>query len=375
MQKKLLGLVCASVLVIILIAGLWPFHSPKSQVTWLSNGDGLHFGKYGVMLGPEAPNSSALRDGAACSVEIWLQPDHGDTGGTVLAFYARESHSVPFSVHQSIDDLLFQRVTVDQRRRVSTKLYIEHAFRKSQQLFVTITSNAQGATVYVNGVLVRTSPRFGLSSKDLTGQLVVGNHPMVENGWQGQLRGLAIYDRELTSAQVMQHYNAWTTNQNAEIGNEGPVALYLLNERRGDVVHSQMNSGRDLRIPERFVVLQPPFLKLPWDEFRPSLDYCTDLLINIGGFVPLGFFFCAYFTSVRRLNRAVLITIVLGGVVSFTIEVLQSFLPTRDSGITDIITNTLGTGIGAMFYASEWVQSLCATIGLGGPRRRVCKSI
>ncbi len=147
---------------------------------------------------------------------------------------------------------------------------------------------------------------------------------------------------------------------NAEIKNEGPVVLYLFNEGMGDVVHDQMNSGADLHIPENYFVLHAPFLETPWDEFQPSWSYCKNVLINVSGFVPLGFFFCAYFSLVRRLDRAVLATIVLGGVVSVTIEVLQAFLPTRDSGMTDIITNTLGTGIGAMLCNCKPVQLLLA---------------
>jgi VanZ family protein len=252
------------------------------------------------------------------------------------------------------------------RGRPKAKLYIAHLFRKGKQLFVTITSSPQGTVVYVNGVLVRTSPQFGLTSKDLTGQLVAGNHPLADDGWQGQLRGLAIYDRELTAGEVSQHYDAWTTNQTAEIRNEGPVALYLFNERMGKVVHNLMNSGAELHIPEHYFVLRAPFLERPWHEFNPSWSYCKNVLINIGGFVPLGFFFCAYFTSVRRFDRAALATFVLGGVVSLTIEVLQTFLPTRDSGMTDLITNTLGTGIGTALYSSASVQAIFATVGLGG---------
>src|ERR1700678_3000150 len=241
MQKRVLGLLCAVVLSIILTAGLWPFHAPKNQVSWLSNGSGLHFGEYGVILSPGASSFAGSKAGTPCSLEIWLQPDHSDIGGTILAFYSPASREVAFSVHQSIDDLLLQRVTIYQRRLMKSRFYIGHVFRKNEQLFVTINSIAQGTAVYLDGALVRTFPRLGLSSEDLTSQLFVGNHPLSDDGWQGQLRGLAIYNRALTGAQVLQDYHAWTTNQNAEIKNEGPIALYLFNEGSGTMGHNQMN--------------------------------------------------------------------------------------------------------------------------------------
>jgi VanZ family protein len=72
-----------------------------------------------------------------------------------------------------------------------------------------------------------------------------------------------------------------------------------------------------------------------------------------------------YWSSVWRIRRATLVTILLGGAVSATIEVLQAYLPTRDSGMTDIITNTLGTGLGALLCASRPTQLVLARIGMG----------
>jgi hypothetical protein len=231
------------------------------------------------------------------------------------------------------------------------------------------TSSVHGTAVYVNGILAGTHLRFGLSSKDLTGQLVVGNHPWAGNGWEGQLSGLAIYNRELTPAEVLRHYVSWTTNRQDKMKNEDPVALYLCNEGKGNVLHNQMYSGNDLHISQRYSVRHAPFLELPWDEIEPTWGYCKNVLINIGGFAPFGFFFCAYFSSVRRLEHAVLATVVLGGVLSFVIEVLQAFLPTRDSGMTDIITNTLGTAIGAILCDCKSVQAQFAIVGVGGQRQ------
>jgi hypothetical protein len=365
MQRRGIGFLCASVLACILIAGLWPFHAPKNQVSWLINGRGLHFGRYGLILGSKERTLAGLRDATSFSLEIMLRPDRTDTGGTLLAFYSPENRLVALSLHQSLDDLLLRRVSEYQQRRVKTKWYIEHVFSANKEVFVTITSGSKGAAVYVNGRLTRTSLRFGLSSNDVTGRLVVGSNPAADTGWQGQLRGLAIYNRDLTPAEVLQHYGDWTMNRQEEIKNEVPAALYLFNEGMGNIVRNQMDSEGDLYIPEYYFVLNEPFLKVPWDEFDSSWAYYKNVLINIGGFIPLGFFFCAYFSSVRRLDRAVIATIVFGAVVSFTIEVLQAFLPSRDSGITDIITNTLGTSIGALLYACEPIRALLGTIGLG----------
>ena len=299
---------------------------------------------------------AGLKDGISCSVEIWVQPARIDTGGTILAFYSPQNRVVSFSLHQSLDDLLLRRIPAYRQRGAKMKWYVGHIVRKNKSMVVTITSDTQGTAVYVNGILAGTS-QFGLSARDLTGQLIIGNHPLMDNGWQGRLRGLAIYNRQLTPTEVLQHYVSWTANQQAEIKNDDPIALYLCNEGAGNVLHSQMDLRNDLQIPERYSVLHAQFLEPPWEEFNPNWGYYKDALINIGGFVPLGFFFCAYFSSVRRLDRVVLATIVLGGVVSLVIEVLQAFLPTRDSGMTDIITNTLGSSIGAILCNCDWIQA------------------
>ena len=86
-----------------------------------------------------------------------------------------------------------------------------------------------------------------------------------------------------------------------------------------------------------------------WKEFSLSRSYGSAAVKNIVGFFPLGF--CFYpCLLLYRFRRPVLFTVILGALTSLTIEVLQAYLPTRDSGMTDIFTNTLGAWIGVIAF-------------------------
>ena len=74
MGPKLLLLVCVLVLAGMLVAGLWPFHSPRNQVTWLRAGNGLQFGRHGVILSSARLNPAPEPADGPCSLEIWVEP-------------------------------------------------------------------------------------------------------------------------------------------------------------------------------------------------------------------------------------------------------------------------------------------------------------
>jgi hypothetical protein len=359
LESSILGLLSIFVLCGILTAGLWPFHRPANQIDWLKNGNGLRFGRHGTVLtsGPFTATSSSL-DETSCSFEIWLEPRLADASSTILAFDSPEN-TRQFSLHQSEADLALRIGSPNQhvQAKGAAAVYVDEVFRKRKLLFIAISSGGQGTKIYVNGALARTARQFRISTKDCSGQLVFGTSPVVNDSWSGQLRGVAIYEQELTFAQVSRHFETWTAKGRPFIdSDEHILALYLFDEHHGRIVHDRSGSGMDLQIPERYMILREKSLEPPWKEWYTGWSYWKNVGINIAGFVPLGFFFCAYLTTTRQMSRPALITIILGAAVSLTIEVLQAYLPTRDSGMTDLITNTLGTGLGVALF--RWKATL-----------------
>jgi hypothetical protein len=264
-RVRLPGLVCLSVLCGILVAGLWPFHAPRNAVTWLQNQNGLCFGRYGTIVSSGTFQMAGSGDEASSSLEIWLQPGRSNASNTFLSFYTPEN-PLQFSLNQYFSTLVSQREIQSRQLRIG----IDGVFRQIKPVFITITSSTQQTAMYVDGALASIFPQFQLG-KDLTGQLVIGTSPVANDTWRGQLLGLAIYHRELTAAEVLQHYATWTKQGRPELsGNERVIALYLFSERAGNIVHNAVQPAIDLHIPERFSLLQQPFLEPFWKEYKPG---------------------------------------------------------------------------------------------------------
>jgi hypothetical protein len=343
---KLLGLVCLVVLSVILTLGLWPFHTPANEVAWLRAGPGLRFGRRSTVIASEriGVRGSGLNVGG--SAEIWLQPRRIWDKGTFLAFYVPGHSRVLF--RQSQTDLEIE----SWRDGAGTaKLYIDGVFRSPTPRFLTIAAGSCGTAVYVDGVRVRASTSFRLATDDFAGRLVVGDSPGDTDSWAGRLFGVAVYHHELPPPQVARHFAAWAHNAFPNPATEDIVALYPMDERAGRIVHDRSGNGLDLFVPEKYEVLDKTALKPFWREFSMSQSYWSAVLKNVIGFVPFGWCFFAWLTAIR-IKRPAVVTLILGIVASLTIEILQAYLPTRDSGTSDIITNTLGTWIGIASYRS-----------------------
>jgi VanZ family protein len=348
--KNLYKLSFWAILVGILIACLWPFHSPRNEVAWAAHGNGLSFGGFGTILSRDIVEPKLRPQERGCTLEIWLRPQYVRQKGTILAFYARQRAS-GFSLRQANVHFLVVTARWNQEDIPKAQEFeVAEAFLRMRFTLLTLTFGSSGTRAYVNGALVRDAPQFRIPDDDFSGRLIVGNSPVLPDSWSGEIKGFALYVAELTGVEVFRNYEAWTRTGRPETNADPATALYVFDEHSGNLVHNRAGSRSDLLIPKRYMELHHTLLRPPWDEYAPGWDYWMHVLINIAGFVPLGFLCYAYLSSASLSNRPMLLTILLGCLLSLLVETFQAYIPTRDSGLTDVLTNTLGTVVGIALY-------------------------
>jgi VanZ family protein len=365
-EKKILATLCGIAVLAMLFATLWPFNPfPPNRVSWLADANGVRFGGPGVVLSKGPLLASSSDEGNSCSLELLLRPASADVSTTILTF-AGPDNPQQFAVRQWLHSLLVTRDTpAAQNTLKRTKFDVPHVFQPEKLALVTVTSGPSGTVVYVNGRHTQTFSRFAILPRDLSGQIVIGTSSVDYQPWPGEISGLAIYSKELTAPEVAQHYAKWIDGSRTDDPDRA-VARYVFAERSGNEIHSSVPSGPSLEIPSYFQIPHKVMLKPVWKEFDETKVYFIDVVVNIVGFMPLGFIFGAYFLLAHSRGKAILYATLVGGSLSFLIEVVQAYIPQRFSGTTDIITNTLGTLLGAALARPNLVRSVLVKIRLLG---------
>ena len=347
-RKNVLGLICLVITAGILLAGLWPFNFwPENKVKWLQGQNGVEF--YGqALIYSTIPVKSF-------SIELCLRPTTEEIFHIGHIFSFLDDHgSETFFIGQWRSHLLLGKGI--HGKKTYREIGIRDILKKGDKRFVTITSGGDGTHIYVDGILMKSSSKFPLFSMNEkpSGRILLGNSPKGDEYWTGKLLSLAIYDRALTGEEVSQHFSQHfpqNFDSPKKSGEGGPVSLYFFDEHSGTLAHDSVGDHH-LIIPSRFEVLQKTILVPPWEDFHFNRSYLMDILTNILGFIPFGFFFSAYLRTknIRITFRILLLSLIIAGCISLSIELTQVYLPTRNSQLTDVITNILGTAIGVGLF-------------------------
>lgn len=359
-QLRLFVLACVLVVGAFVIAGLGPFHAPQNLAAWSADGRGVRFGEYGTMIG-DAPflHETPITSPVDCSIEIWLEPGLIDDWNTFVSWYDRASR-MQFSLHQMETALAVQQ---SWRGRGSDPplhwIYVPDVFKRQGSTFLTITSTGSTTSIYIDGKLRISSKDLTFTIRELAGRILVFDSPRSTSTFSGLWKGLAVYNRALAPERVESHYMEWTQRGGLTPQPEDQVkALYLFDEGAGRVVHNRAGKG-NLLIPERYLVVDKIFLQ----RKMPSIYGWKDLVVNVTGFLPFGFCFCGLLThwlggeSRHRASSRIVLVVLSGFFISLSIEFFQGFLPTRDSDMTDVATNTIGTFLGALAYCYSPIRT------------------
>lgn len=334
----------------ILVAGLWPFHVPLNEITWLSDRPGIRFGEYAYIVSRQTfspTKSPRTKTPAEHSVEVYMESRQLDDSNTFLTFYEASS-PVRFALRQVGRSLNVDQYGGDGQSLRHASLAVPDIFTSVRPVLVTVVGGDEGTTVYLDGALARSAPDFDLDPRGFAGRLLIGNSPIRDDSWGGELLGVAVYDFPLSRVEVRQHWECWRNRECT--GLSDAVALYSFRQGNGDIARSDIPGGPDLLIPRRYGILNETFLAPFWREFDFTRGFWKDVLKNIAGFIPFGLVFRAYLPMYVQTRRVGILTVASGFLLSLTIEILQGFLPTRDSDTTDVLSNTLGTALGVVLY-------------------------
>ncbi|MBN2506879.1 MAG: VanZ family protein [Verrucomicrobia bacterium] len=348
-------------LVFLLGIGLWPlrFGSPNNA-EWRGGTNGLRFpgaearSAYdpgGMVFTPHPLVAAPAATCAAGSVslELRLRPagEPRSARARIVAVADPDGREAFFVGQWTRQLLVMRRVAKGPGPGAFCELDVPDALESNRVRLVTVAAGPQETCIYVDGQGAKRYP--GASLLSISGtvagkRLFAGNSPDGTCPWAGDLLGLAVYGRRLADSEVRAQCAWWSTGRDSPPP-VVPVALYEFEAASGMWVTNTWGAANPLFRPVDLGVVKP---RLAWSG-HGSQDW-TDVSLNLLGFVPLGF--CAAVWLARSRLRpgamAGVLAVLAGAALSLTIELAQVHLPMRDSSLSDLVLNILGTLAGVV---------------------------
>jgi hypothetical protein len=349
-------------IVLLTVLLLWPFDVfKKNRVQWLSDSNGIEFFGDGLVVSSSASPDlfRELVTGRGLTLEVWLAAANTfQSGPARIVSYSYGPILRNFTLGQQGMDLVTRlRTTRTSLNGTRPNLVVEDVFNSSEPLHIVVTYDFVYQTVFVNGLerMRRKLPGGKFTNWDSNCHLVLGNEASCERPWLGKLFRIEIYNRPLERVEIVKKFESgWRIGSNpsdkAHTVLEGLVARYLFDEGQGNSVHNSLAAGTsmDLRIPRYVRSLISSYLRWPESSLGFTLK-SEDSILNILGFIPLGFFFHGVLRNRHGLSwRLSAVVLFAGALVSLSFESLQHYSITRDSSAVDVLTNTLGILLGIM---------------------------
>jgi len=346
------------ILLLIIFFGLqFKGFSLDNNVTWIDGENGIRFGRYGIAYTDTAfPSSLSSSEPTGLSLELAVQPnDSKDDRFKILLSIHAGKDSEQLLIGQWRSSLIVMNGDDYDGSQKTPKIGVDNALPPQSNGFIHITSGTNGTHVYVNGRLQASNRRLILKipNKDANAVLVLGNSPYGKHSWLGNIYGLAIYEHILNPQDTASHYDQWSQGHVFSFPrNINPRVFYTFDDKKGYNTFDRSLKEHHLVIPSRVKILKKEILVAPWNESQLDRRLVQDMVMNLVGFIPPGFFFFPLMITLGGFyeKHGFLLTVCACFMISLTIELSQAWMPSRSSQSLDLIFNPLGGCLGAMLY-------------------------
>jgi hypothetical protein len=354
------GINLALVLVILFFGLRFKGATTANQVAWHPDRAGLHFGHYAMAYCRNAfeRGSATGADGLSFELAVRAEALKHDRFQILLMLHGGNDEE-QLLIGQWRSSIVVMHGNDYSGRRGRRRLTVDNALPADIERLITITADAGGTRIYLDGrpAARSASLRLTIPNHREPVTLVVGNSVYARQSWNGDMFGLAIYTRALTSATVAKHFDQWRKARDFSMAVPAdPAMLYLFNDVPGRKAFNRMGDTRYLIIPASVRILRKEILSLPWNGVRWDNAFLKDVSLNLLGFIPLGFFLGALRADFGRAaaRRNLLLCIGLCCMLSLTIELAQAWIPSRSSQMLDLVLNTLGGAAGVGLQRWHW---------------------
>jgi hypothetical protein len=327
------------------IIGLWPFNFWQLNRVSQDSVNGLYLTVPAtVYTSNPVKKLLGLRE---FTILLNLSSDfYGSNGYARILSYSLDDEWANFMVGQWEDGLVFKLTASGKPKPIHFET--EGVLKKGEKGCLAIIFNGEKLLLYHNGEIKnekKTGP-LSLSNWDGSYPLVIGSEATGKFPWKGNIYSIQIFDRALLPGEIERLASSRSTQMDGDI----PLIDYSFDAGGSVIKDNGKGQPANLVIPKRFKPYKRAFLEMPF-HLREMFGNIKDILINLFGFIPLGFLLSACLLQKGLSFRSsLLLSIVIGFCLSLIIELLQAFLPTRNSSMTDLIANTMGTAVGFFVY-------------------------
>jgi hypothetical protein len=368
------ALLTLALTLVMLVVGLNPRgFDGGNGVRWEDGVPGTHFAR-GIAYTPAVLDRARLADGGrewTWQVALRTEPRQAPGFGIIAGLYSG-SDSGQLQLAQWRRTLVVMAGDDYAHRDRGARLSYEIG-DGDDVLWLDIVQGSDGATLFVNGHPVARNPRAGWPplGTPAPARLVLGSTVSGQYPWRGTLLGVAVFDHALPADELRDGFAARHLDgdpprlEQTPQHRPEPLLAFDLTEVSDRRVPSSGHVATELSIPPAYVTPELRALTWPSQWRPPSRSLVIDVVVNLLGFIPFGF--CATWLAWaalggarevaahgRILVAAAVAAVLAGVLLSLLIELVQVWLPTRDSSLLDLLMNGLGTAIGAAVFALRW---------------------